>query len=102
MLSFRVIMIQILTGQFPEPSDIFTTLLVPDPSNKKCTIEAQGACEEGGKKAWSHQLGPRQPLTPGLQLSCLEDRPEERLTASTVCTLLMALDVYREIVHLHG
>ena len=97
VFSFGVVLIQILTGQFPEPADRFTTLQVPDPKNKKRTIEAQVAVKEVERRQNHISLVQGSPLLQ-VSLACLEDRHEDRPSASTVCTQLqemLALDAYR-------
>ena len=100
VFSFGVVLIQILTGQFPEPSDRFTTLQVPDPKNKKRTIEAQVAIKEVERRQNHISLVQGSPLLQ-ISLACLEDRHEDRPSTSTVCTQLeemLALDAYKNSV----
>ena len=97
VFSFGVVLIQILTCQFPDPADRFTTMQIPDPKKKKHTIEAQVAVKEVERRQNHISLVQGSPLLQ-LSLACLEDRHEDRPLASTVCTQLeemLALDAYR-------
>ena len=97
VFSFGVVLIQILTGLFPEPSDRFAILQVPDPNNKKLTIEAQVAVKEVKRRQNHISLVQDSPLLQ-VSLACLEDRHEDRPAASAVCTQLeemLELDAYR-------
>ena len=98
VFSFGVVVLQMLTGKFPEPSDRFTTLQVPDPNNKRRTIEAQVAVKEVERR--QNHISLVQDGSPLLQVSlaCLEDKHEDRPTATTLCAQLeemRTLDAYR-------
>ena len=90
VFSFGVVLIQILTGQFPEPSERFTTLEVPDPNNKKRTIEAQVPVKEVTRRLNHISLVQDSPLL-RVSLKCLEDKHEDRPAANVVCAQLEEL-----------
>ena len=98
IFSLGVVVLQMLTGKFPEPSDRFTTLQVPDPNNKRRTIEAQVAVKEVERR--QNHISLVQDGSPLLQVSlaCLEDKHEDRPTATALCAQLeeiQTLDAYR-------
>ena len=89
IFSFGVLLIQILTRQFPDPSTRFTYFQVPDPSNQKKMIEVQSLVKEIDRRQ-THIAMVKKTQKPLLNISleCLKDNFEERPSATELCKLL--------------
>jgi len=81
VFSFGVLLLQMLTCKFPEPTERFTPLQIPDPENKERMIEVQAPVQETKRRQEHINLVTDSPLL-RVSLACLEDKHEERPPAS--------------------
>ena len=98
VFSFGVLLIQIMTREFPKPSERFTTFQIPDPKNKKRTIEVQTLVKEAERR--QNHIGMVDKDNPLLvqALACIRDEHEKRPSAGQLCEGLLAMrstDVYK-------
>ena len=85
--SFGVLILQILTRQFPKPGDRQVTLndpRYPQGSVKLCVPEIER------RQNHISEIDPNHPLLP-VALNCLKDRDVERLSAQQLCERVAAL-----------
>ena len=87
--SFGVLIIQIVTRQFPQPSPRFKTIEISDPRAPDGTVEVRIA-EDERRKTHIDLIYPAHPLLP-VALDCLKGKEEERPTAQDLCRHLAAL-----------
>ena len=89
--SFGVLQVQTTTRQFPNPTDRFESIQVPNPRNPSRTIEAKIAIPELEKRqAHMSLIEPTHPLLP-IARHCLKDRYIERPSSQQLCQTLDAL-----------
>lgn len=98
VFSFGVLLIQIMTREFPKPSERFTTFQIPDPKNKKRMIEVQTLVKEMERR--QNHIGIVDKDNPLLSqaLSCIQDEHDKRPSAGQLCEALLAIrstDAYR-------
>jgi len=87
--SFGVLDIQILTRQFPEPSQRFKTIEINDPRVPDGTVKVPVA-EVERRQSHISLVNPAHPLLP-VALDCLKSRERERPSAQELCHHLAAL-----------
>jgi len=87
--SFGVLDIQILTRQFPEPSQRFTTMEIDDPQFPTGQIKVP-VPEVKRRQTHIDLVSPAHPLLPAA-LDCLKNRERERPSAQELCHHLAAL-----------
>lgn len=98
VFSFGVLLIQIMTREFPKPTERFTAFQVPDPKNKKRLIEVQALVKEAERRQNHIGLARGNPLLE-TALKCINDEHKERPSANQLCGELKATqtsDAYRE------
>ena len=89
--SFGVILIQLVTRQFPAPSDRFVIEHFSDHRNPSHTIRARVLIPEVKRRqAHISLIEPTHPLLP-IALECLKDEAEERPSSQQLCQSLDAL-----------
>ena len=89
--SFGVLLLQILTREFPNPTDRFTTMKVPHPQQPKMMTEAKfDVPEKVRRKEHINMISQDEPLL-HIALDCLNDKETERPSASVLCSRLEAL-----------
>ena len=89
--SFGVLLLQILTREFPNPTDRFTTMNVPHPQQPNLMTEAKFAIpEKVRRKEHIDMIKQGEPLL-HIALDCLNDRENKRPSASTLSSRLEAL-----------
>ena len=87
--SFGVLDIQILTRQFPEPSQRFKTIEIHDPRVPDGTVKIS-VPEAERRQSHIKLISPAHPLLP-VALDCLKNRERERPSAQELCHRLAAL-----------
>ena len=87
--SFGVLDIQILTGQFPDPTQRFKTIEISDPRFPTGTAKVP-VPETERRQTHIDQVNPAHPLLP-VALDCLKDRDRKRSSAQELCYCLAAL-----------
>ena len=87
--SFGVLIIQIVTRQFPQPSPRFKTIEISDPRAPDGTAKVR-IPEDERRKTHIDLIDPAHPLLP-VALDCLKDKEEERPTGQDLCRRLAAL-----------
>ena len=89
--SFGVLLVQIVTRQFPAPSDRFEMVLIPSPRdpNQKVRIKLP-IPEVETLQAHINLIEPTHPLLP-IALECLKDEAVERPSSQQLCQMLDAL-----------
>ncbi len=89
--SFGVLLVQTTTQLFPNPTDRFESIQIPDPRNPGRTIEAKIAIPElERREAHMSLIEPTHPLLP-IARHCLKDRDVERPSSQQLCQTLDAL-----------
>ena len=89
--SFGVLLVQTTTRQFPNPTDPFDTVQLPDPRNPGRTVEARLPIPElERRQAHMSLIEPTHPLLP-IARHCLKDRDVERPSSQQLCQTLDAL-----------
>ena len=100
--SFGVILVQILTRQFPAPTDRFATEEIPDRRNPTRKIKAKVPIPEVERRqAHIKLIEPTHPLLP-IALECLKDEAEERPSSQQLCHSLDTLKgtaKYKDSMH---
>ena len=93
--SFGVLLVQISTRQFPEPTDRFQRIEMPNPGNPshKVKLFAQNS-EFTRRQAHISLIDPTHPLLP-IALECLKDEAVERPSSEQLC---QSLDVLKGAV----
>ena len=93
--SFGVLVVQVLTREFPNPTERFTTMKVPHPQHPNVMSEAKFPVPERvRRKEHIDMVGQDEPLLE-IALECLSDKEMGRPSASTLCSRLEALKVSR-------
>ena len=87
--SFGVLEIQILTRQFPDPTQRFKTIEISDPRVPHGTVKVP-VPEVERRQSHIDQVNSAHPLLP-VALNCLKDRDRERSSAQELCHRLAAL-----------
>ena len=87
--SFGVLDIQILTRQFPEPTQRFKTIEINDPRFPTGTVKVP-VPEVERRQTHIGQVNPTHPLLP-VALDCLKDRDRERSSTQELCHRLADL-----------
>ena len=87
--SFGVLDIQILTRQFPDPTQRFKTIEISDPRFPTGTAKVP-VPETERRQSHIHLINQDHPLLP-VALDCLKDRDRERSSAQELCYCLAAL-----------
>ena len=87
--SFGVLDIQILTRQFPDPTQRFKTIEISDPRVPYGTVKVP-VPEVERRQSHIHQVNPAHPLLP-VALNCLKDRDRERSSTQELCHCLAVL-----------
>ena len=88
--SFGVLLVQIVTRQFPAPSDRFEIERIPDRRNPTRMIEARVLIPEVERRqAHINLIEPTHPLLP-IALECLKDEAVERPSSQQLCQSLKA------------
>ena len=83
--SFGVLLVQIDTRQFPEPTDRFKRIEVPNPQNPHYMIKALVSnLEVERRQAHISLIEPTHPLLP-IALECLKDEAVERPSSQQLC-----------------
>ena len=89
--SLGVLLVQIMTRKFPDPTDRFKMMRFPNPQNSSQTIEALVAIPETERRqAHISLIEPTHPLLPIVPL-CLKDKEAERPSIQQLCQSLDAL-----------
>ena len=89
--SFGVLLLQILTREFPNPTDRFTTMKVPHPQQPNLMTEAKfDVPEKVRRKEHIDMVDQDEPLLQ-ITLDCLNDKETKRPSASVLCSKLEAL-----------
>ncbi len=89
--SFGVLLVQITTRQFPNPTDRFDTVQLPDPRSPGRTVEAKLPIQElDRRQAQISLIDPTHLLLP-IARHCLKDRDVERPSSQQLCQTLDAL-----------
>ena len=89
--SFGVLLVQIVTRQFPAPSDRFETVLIPSPRDPTRTVKSRVAIPEVERRqAHIGLIEPTHPLLP-IALECLIDEAVKRPSSQQLCQSLDAL-----------
>ena len=88
--SFGVLIVQVLTRQFPNPSKRFRTVEVCDPDNRSIKFQAQVPVPEVERRESHINLIKESTLLP-TAIECLSDYSTRRPTASELCQRLATL-----------
>ena len=89
--SLGVLIVQIVTRKFPDPSNRFQVMQVVDPRFPRHTVQAQVPVpEEERRHAHISLIDPTHPLLP-IALHCLKDKEVERPSSQQLCQTLGAL-----------
>ena len=89
--SLGVLMVQVVTRKFPEPTERFETRELLDPRIPTLTIRAQVPVPEVERRhAHISLIDPTHPLLP-VSLHCLKDKDTERPSSQQLCQTLRAL-----------
>ena len=86
--SLGVLIIQVLTGLFPQPSNQFKVVYISDP-NFPNGIETR-ASEAERRKAHTDMVPPDHPLLP-IALDCIKDKEDDRPSSSNLCSKLASV-----------
>ena len=92
--SFGVLVIQILTRKVPDPGDKLKEVKISDPSFPSGYVTTP-ALEVERRQDHVSEIDPNHPLRP-LALTCLKDKPDERLSAQQLCDELAELKQRKE------
>ena len=89
--SFGVLLVQVVTRQFPAPGDRFETVEIPSPRNPTRTVRSRVLIPEVDRRE-THisMIDPTHPLLP-IALECLKDEAVERPSSQQLCQSLDAL-----------
>ena len=87
--SFGVLDIQILTRQFPDPTQRFKTIEISDPRAPYGSVKVP-VPEVERRQSHIDRVNPAHPLLP-VTLNCLKDKDSERPSAQELCHRLAAL-----------
>ena len=94
--SFGVLVIQILTREFPNPTDRFTRIEVQDPRQPNLLTEAKfSVAETVRRKEHIDMIDPGEPML-HIALDCLQNSDHERPSARDLCLSLEALKTSRQ------
>ena len=93
--SFGVLIIQILTQQFPNPGDRYVRVHNTDPQNTHRQRTLEVVSETDRRRNHISQINPNHPLLP-TALDCLCDRQLERPAAQELCERMDLLKQSRE------
>ncbi len=89
--SFGVLLVQTTTRKFPNPTDPFDTVQIPDPRSPGRKVEANLPIPElERREAHISLIEPTHPLLP-IACHCLKDRDVERPSSQQLCQTLDAL-----------
>ena len=89
--SLGVLLVQIVTREFPKPTDRFQLIQIPNPRNPSSTIQAQVPIPEVERRqAHISLIEPTHPLLP-TALHCLKDAEVERPSSQQLCQTLGTL-----------
>ena len=89
--SFGVLIVQIVTKQFPAPGNQFEAVMFPSPRNPTYKVKSRVAIPEVERRqAHISLIDPTHPLLP-VALECLKDEAEERPSSQQLCQSLDAL-----------
>ena len=89
--SFGVLIVQIVTKQFPAPGNQFEAVMFPSPRNPTYKVKSRVAVPEVERRqAHISLIDPTHPLLP-IALECLKDEAEERPSSQELCQSLDAL-----------
>ena len=90
--SFGVIIVQIITRQFPSPGDRFETVLIPSPRDPTNKVKSRVAIPEVERRqVHINQIDTTHPLLP-FALECLKDEAVERPSSQQLCRSLDTVD----------
>ena len=95
--SFGVLIVQVLTWQFPDPSNTFHSMEVCQPGNSSIKFQAQVLVPEDRHKCHINQVEENRLLP--VALECLNDNSRQRPTASELCQQLEALEALKKRDH---
>jgi serine/threonine protein kinase len=85
VFSFGVLLIQIMTREFPKPSERFTTFKAQDPKNKRRLIEVLAPVKETERRENHISLVSKDNPLLNTALECINDKHEDRPSAGQVC-----------------
>ena len=89
--SFGVLLVQIITRQFPSPGDRFETVLIPSPRDPTNKVKSRVAIPEVERRqAHISLIDPTHPLL-SIALECLKDEAVERPSSQQLCQSMDAL-----------
>ncbi len=99
--SFGVVLLQILTREFPNPTDRFTAMKIPHPQQPNVMTEAKfDVPEKVRRKEHIDVIRQDEPLL-HIVLDCLSDKEPGRPSASTLCLRLEALKASHRYIESH-
>ena len=81
--SFGVLLVQIMTRQFPDPGDRFQVVEISDPRIPSGRVQVE-VSEVDRRQSHIDLIDPAHPLLP-VALNCLKDREEERPSTRELC-----------------
>ena len=81
--SFGVLLVQIMTGQFPDPGDRFDVMEISDPRIPSGRVQVE-VSEVDRRQSHIDLIDPAHPLLQ-VALDCLKDREEERPSTRELC-----------------
>ena len=81
--SFGVLLVQIMTRQFPDPGDRFQVMEISDPRIPNGRVQVE-VSEVDRRQSHIDLIDPAHPLLP-VALNCLKDREEERPSTRELC-----------------
>ena len=94
--SFGVLLVQISTRQFPEPTDRFEKIDMPNPRNPSHKIKVRAPIlEVERRQAHISLIKPTHPLLP-IALECLNNEAVERPSSQLLCQSLKRTVIYQE------
>ena len=89
--SVGVLLIQMMTRQYPEPSDRFRSIQIPDPQNPITTLQVLVPIPDVERRqAHISLIEPTHPLLP-IALECLKHRDVERPSSQELCQMFEEL-----------
>ena len=89
--SLGVLLVQMMTRQYPKPNDRFRSLQIPDPQNAATHLQVLVPIPEVERRqAHITLIEPTHPLLP-IALECLKDRDEDRPSSQQLCQMLVDL-----------
>ena len=89
--SFGVLLVQVVTRQFPAPGDRFETVEIPSPRNPTRTVRSRVLIPEVERRqAHISLIDPTHPLLP-TALECLKDETVDRPSSQQLCQSLDTL-----------